>query len=273
MQTFKSFSEEKAVKLTGGGKTVTLKPGQNVSFTHHETGKKVSGTFRKKKMMGGRQYAHVDMPDNTGMYVPVHHINESVNELNEESEQVDEGKYNWDKAHRGDMHNTLGNRMLYKKSYRPVGQKSKAELRKEIEVALSKNMQHKMKSEEVEHVDENVQYKADLPMMMKDLKAKKKGSSDMRREYGSSWKKLCNDCSNEHGSNYTRQHLMSMAQKHMNEEVEQVEESGLSKKTLANYITKASSSTTDKTLSAKKIMNRYAGVHKADKALDTKMKS
>ena len=57
------------------------------------------------------------------------------------------------------------------------------------------------------------------------------------------------------------------------EEVEHVEESGLSKKTLANYITKASSSTTDKTLSAKKIMNRYAGVHKADKDLDAKMKS
>jgi hypothetical protein len=80
MQTFKSFSEEKGVTLTGGGKSVTLKPGQNVSFTHHETGKKVSGTFRKKKMMGGRQYAHVDMPDKTGMYVPVHHINEAVDE-------------------------------------------------------------------------------------------------------------------------------------------------------------------------------------------------
>ena len=158
MQTFKSFSEEKAVKLTGGGKTVTLKPGQSVSFKHHATGKTVTGTFKKKKMMGGRQYAHVDM-GNEGMYVPVHHINESVNELDVESEQVDEGKYNWDKAHRGDMHNTLGNRMLYKKSYRPVGQKSKAELRKEIEVALSKNIQHKMKSEEVEQVEEGIKEK------------------------------------------------------------------------------------------------------------------
>lgn len=85
MQSFKSFTEEKQVTLTGGGKTVSLKPGQSVSFKHATSGKNVSGTFRKKKMMGGRQYAHVDMPDKTGMYVPVHHINEAV--------EVDEGAF------------------------------------------------------------------------------------------------------------------------------------------------------------------------------------
>jgi phage baseplate assembly protein W len=263
MQTFRSFSEEKGVTLTGGGKTVSLKPGQSVSFKHATSGKNVSGTFRKKKMMGGRQYAHVDMPDNTGMYVPVHHINEAV----------DEGYMHIGPADGSSPYNKFGDK---KPGTKTLGNDSKREKRDmEPRSPVKKNINDRLTTtrEEVEHIDENVQYKADLPMMMKDLKAKKKGSSDMRREYGSSWKKLCNDCSSEHGSNYTRQHLMSMAQKHMNEEVEQVEESGLSKKTLANYITKASGSTTDKTLSAKKIMNRYAGVHKADKALDTKMKS
>ena len=37
-------------------------------------------------------------------------------------------------------------------------------------------------------------FKKDLPMMLKDLKAKKMGASDMRRTYGSSWKKLVLDC-------------------------------------------------------------------------------
>jgi hypothetical protein len=217
MQTFKSFTEEKAVTLSGGGKTVTLKPGQDVSFKHHETGKTVTGTFKKKKMMGGRQYAHVNMPDNTGMYIPVHHINESV-------EHVDEGKNNWDKVHRDDMHDTLGNRMLKKKAMPPMGQPPKAKqsefnanamqdfLAKGGKITVAKT--RKMK-EDLDSIYENAQYKADLPGMMKDLKAKKKNSSDMRREYGSSWKKLCNHCSDEHGSSYTRQHLMSMAQKHM----------------------------------------------------------
>ena len=81
MESFSKFIEEdasgKPVKISGGGKSVTLKPGQNVSFTHAQTGKKVTGTFRKRAVMGGRHYAHVSMPDGTGMYVPPHHLNEA----------------------------------------------------------------------------------------------------------------------------------------------------------------------------------------------------
>jgi hypothetical protein len=60
--------------------------------------------------------------------------------------------------------------------------------------------------------------------------------------------------------------------KELNEEVEQVDESGLSTKTLANYSVKASASTTDKELPAKKTSNRYAGVHKVDKILSMRDK-
>lgn len=67
------FSEDKAVTLTGGGKSISLSPGQKVSFKHHQTNKRVTGTFKKKAMKGGMQYAHVDMGDH-GMYVPVHHL-------------------------------------------------------------------------------------------------------------------------------------------------------------------------------------------------------
>jgi len=52
-----------------------------------------------------------------------------------------------------------------------------------------------------------------------------------------------------------------------NEEVELVDESGLSTKTLANYSIKASAATTDKDLPMKKTGNRYAGVSKVDKIL------
>ena len=222
MQTFKSFTEEKAVTLSGGGKTVTLKPGQDVSFKHHETGKMVTAKFKKKKMMGGRQYAHVDMPDNTGMYIPVHHINESIDE---EVEHIEEGQKNhrWQRDARDRKKTKVSHKDSIKYSYN-MEKEPKSKLRDLTATAVDKYLSQggkitvaktrKMK-EDLDSINENDQYKADLPGMMKDLKAKKKNSSDMRREYGSSWKKLCNHCSDEHGSSYTRQHLMSMAQKHM----------------------------------------------------------
>jgi len=74
MERFSNFNEEKGVSLTGGGKTITLQKGQQVSFKHAITGKQVSGTFTKKVHRGGFQYAHVQMPDKTAMHVPVHHI-------------------------------------------------------------------------------------------------------------------------------------------------------------------------------------------------------
>lgn len=74
--------------------------------------------------------------------------------------------------------------------------------------------------EEVE-LDEDMddQYKADLPNMHKDLKAKKKNTSDMRREYGASWKKLMHH-TNQNYDMATRDNAIAMAQKHMKEEFE-----------------------------------------------------
>ena len=80
--------EESAVQMTGGGKTVAVKKGEKVTFTHHATGKPATGTFVKKVRRGAHQYAHVEMPDNTAMHVPVHHISGSKNVS--ESEELDE---------------------------------------------------------------------------------------------------------------------------------------------------------------------------------------
>ena len=75
--------EGKPVKVSGGGVTHELMPGQEVSFTHGVTGKKVTGTFNKRATMGGRQYAHVSMPDKTAMYIPPHHIDKPIKEAKE----------------------------------------------------------------------------------------------------------------------------------------------------------------------------------------------
>jgi hypothetical protein len=110
-------------------------------------------------------------------------------------------------------------------------------------------------------------YNAELPMMLKDLKAKKKNSSDMRREYGSSYKKLCGHCSIEHGPNYTRQHMIDMAQKHMSmkEEAEQIDE--LSKDKLKSYTAAANKQIMDRKLPFKKEIDREKSVYKAQKKI------
>lgn len=66
---------------------------------------------------------------------------------------------------------------------------------------------------------------------------------------------------------------LALAHKKMyKEEEEQVDESSLSTKTLANYSVKASAATTDKDLPANKTRNRYAGVSKVDKILSMRDK-
>jgi hypothetical protein len=61
-------------------------------------------------------------------------------------------------------------------------------------------------------------YKEELPHILKDIRGKKKSQSDLRREYGSNWKRLANATSAEHGSNYNRAHLLQVGKQHMNEE-------------------------------------------------------
>ena len=63
-------------------------------------------------------------------------------------------------------------------------------------------------------------YKVDLPNILKDIRGKKKSHSDLRREYGSSWKRLANSTADEHGHSYNRSHLLQVGQKHMEEAVD-----------------------------------------------------
>jgi len=103
-------------------------------------------------------------------------------------------------------------------------------------------------AEETEQVNEDqterdkliAHYKADLPNMIKDIRGKRKSHSDLRREYGSSWKRLANSTADEHGHNYNRDHLLQVGQKHMNEGVEAIDE--ISKATMGRYINKAKDS-------------------------------
>lgn len=67
-------------------------------------------------------------------------------------------------------------------------------------------------------------YKEELPRILKDIRGKRKGHSDLRREYGSNWKRLANATSAEHGPNYKREHLLSVGKKHMEEEVSHTNE-------------------------------------------------
>jgi hypothetical protein len=61
-------------------------------------------------------------------------------------------------------------------------------------------------------------YKEELPHILKDIRGKRKGHADLRREYGSNWKRLANSTADEHGHNYNRSHLLAMGKKHMEEE-------------------------------------------------------
>jgi hypothetical protein len=61
-------------------------------------------------------------------------------------------------------------------------------------------------------------YKEELPHILKDIRGKKKSYGDIRREYGSNWKRLSNSTTAEHGNNYNRSHLLAMGKKHMEEE-------------------------------------------------------
>jgi len=67
-------------------------------------------------------------------------------------------------------------------------------------------------------------YKADLPNILKDIRGKRKGHSDLRREYGGSWKRLANSTADEHGHNYNRDHLLAVGKQHMEDHASQINE-------------------------------------------------
>lgn len=60
-------------------------------------------------------------------------------------------------------------------------------------------------------------YKEELPHILKDIRGKRKGHADLRREYGSNWKRLANSTADEYGHNYNRSHLLATGKKHMEE--------------------------------------------------------
>lgn len=67
-------------------------------------------------------------------------------------------------------------------------------------------------------------YKADLPNILKDIRGKRKGHSDLRREYGGSWKRLANSTAAEHGHNYNRDHLLAVGKQHLEDHASQINE-------------------------------------------------
>lgn len=77
MKTFAQLREETSSYETHKRRVQKIPKGSSVSFTHSQTGKKVTGSYKGLKQMGGRSYAHVEHGDGA-TFVPVHQIHESV---------------------------------------------------------------------------------------------------------------------------------------------------------------------------------------------------
>lgn len=75
MKTFKQITEQMDAANAAKKKLAKMK-GKEVSFTDQRTGKKVSGTYKGMKSMGGRSYAHVEH-EGGATRVPPHHIHQT----------------------------------------------------------------------------------------------------------------------------------------------------------------------------------------------------
>ena len=88
---------------------------------------------------------------------------------------------------------------------------------KKVAGAILAKIRAKKMDEEIALSEEgNAEYHSELPAMHKDLKANKKSTSQMRREYGSSWKRLLHH-TNQNYDKATRENVIAMAKKHMSE--------------------------------------------------------
>ena len=76
MQQFKNFVIEGEAIDAAKAKLKKMKKGADVSFTHHNTGQKVTGTYGGLKRMGAHTYASVNTDKETHR-VPVHHIHQA----------------------------------------------------------------------------------------------------------------------------------------------------------------------------------------------------
>ena len=75
MQTLKNFIAEASAVDAAKAKLKKMK-GQQVSFTHQASGKKITGTYKGLKQMGGRSYAHIETGEEAHR-VPPHHIHQA----------------------------------------------------------------------------------------------------------------------------------------------------------------------------------------------------
>ena len=75
MQSFQNHSLQEDAVAAAKKKLKKMK-GQQVSFTHQQSGEKVSGTYQGMKQMGGRSYAHVET-GKSAFRVPPHHIHQA----------------------------------------------------------------------------------------------------------------------------------------------------------------------------------------------------
>jgi hypothetical protein len=82
MKTFAQLREETSSYDQHKKRVQNIQKGSEVSFTSAKTGKKVTGTYKGLKQMGGRSYAHVEHGDGS-TYVPVHQIHESTQMIGE----------------------------------------------------------------------------------------------------------------------------------------------------------------------------------------------
>lgn len=76
MQSFSNHViAEDAIKAATA-KLKKVKKGSEVSFTHQQSGEKVSGQYQGLKRMGGRSYAHIET-GKSAFRVPVHHVHQA----------------------------------------------------------------------------------------------------------------------------------------------------------------------------------------------------
>jgi hypothetical protein len=75
MQSFKNHSLQEDAVAAAKKKLKPMK-GKEVSFTHQQSGKKVTGTYKGLKQMGGRSYAHIET-GKEAYRVPPHHVHQA----------------------------------------------------------------------------------------------------------------------------------------------------------------------------------------------------
>ena len=75
MQSFQNYIAE-ANAVDAATKKLKSMKGKEVSFTHTASGKKVTGTYKGLKQMGGRSYAQIATAK-AAHRVPPHHIHQT----------------------------------------------------------------------------------------------------------------------------------------------------------------------------------------------------